>query len=251
MTDGERIAKACHGHAAGRNHWMACCPAHDDRDPSLSITERDGRLLVKCMAGCPQSSVIDALKDLYLWPEREKRQTRQKPTLGPIVAEYNYTDEHGVILFRVTRHNPKDFRQWRPDGKGGWTAGLGDTRRVPYRLPEVIDAAIVFIVEGEKDVESLRAAGFVATCCPMGAGKWRDEYNAHFGGKSVIVVPDGDEPGRAHARQVIRGVKPVAAQVILLDLEDAKDISEWFEKGHSEAELIAVLEDAWEGVQHG
>lgn len=251
MRDGERIAKACHGHAAGPNHWMACCPAHDDRNPSLSITERDGKLLVNCKAGCPQSAVIGALKSLSLWPEAAPRQARQKQPLGPVVSQYLYTDENGVVLFCVSRHLPKDFRQWRPDGKGGWNPGLGSTRRVLYRLPEVVEAAIVFVVEGEKDVESLRAAGFAATCCPMGAGKWRDEFNPYFSGKSVVVIPDGDKPGLAHARQVIRGIRPVASQVILLDLEDAKDISEWFEKGHSEVELIAVLEEAWQEAPHG
>jgi len=52
--------------------WMAKCPAHDDRNPSLSISEgTDGKVLVHCHAGCSQTAVIDALRDRSLWPKRE------------------------------------------------------------------------------------------------------------------------------------------------------------------------------------
>jgi hypothetical protein len=59
--------------ALPRGQWhgsygTACCPAHDDRHPSLSVSERDGRLLVKCHANCSQDQVIDALKTRGLWP---------------------------------------------------------------------------------------------------------------------------------------------------------------------------------------
>ena len=185
-------------------------------------------------------------------PERP-RATAGKTDLGPIVAEYVYTDELNRPVLCVTRHTPKTFRQWRPNGAGGWIAGIGDARRPLYRLPEVIEAAIVFVVEGEKDVETLRSHGFVATCNPMGAGKWRNEYNAVFAGKTVIIIPDRDEPGKAHAWAVSAGVKRFAAEVVWLDLETAKDVAEWFEQGHSEVELMSILEAHWttEGAAHG
>jgi hypothetical protein len=52
-----------------------------------------------------------------------------------IIATYNYVDESGKPLFQVVRLDPKDFRQRRPNGKGGWSWSLGKTRRVLYRLP--------------------------------------------------------------------------------------------------------------------
>lgn len=53
--------------------WMARCPAHDDRTPSLSIGETaDGKVLVKCHAGCPQVQVIAALQDRGLWPTSDR-----------------------------------------------------------------------------------------------------------------------------------------------------------------------------------
>lgn len=248
------IAQALGGKRSGQG-WVARCPAHDDQDPSLSITERDGRLLVHCHAGCRQADVIDALKAGGLWPAGDgpmlpptyRRWQEKDEPLGPVTAEYIYTDENGTPLLRVTRHEPKTFRQWRPDGKGGWLPGVKGVRLVPYRLREVIESPIVFIVEGEKDVESLRERGFVATSNPGGAGKWRPEFAAYFRGRTVIVIPDCDRPGRAHAGQVIRSLKPVAAQIIHVDLSDdgVKDITEWFERGHSEVELLNLIESTW------
>ena len=252
----ERIAHELGGARKSGDSWQARCPAHDDRNPSLSLTERNGRLLVHCFAGCPQDVVIEALRDRGLWPEPERREPpkqnrkarARKQDPGPIVAEYIYTDQGGSPLFRVTRHEPKDFRRWRPDGKGGWIAGTKGIPEVLYRLREVVEAAVVFIVEGEKDVETLRGHGFVATCNPGGAGKWRTEFAEWLRGKTCIVVPDCDEPGRKHAEDIIRSLRFKAARIIRLDLSDdgVKDVTEWFERGHSEVELCEILDRVWD-----
>jgi len=104
-------------------------------------------------------------------------------------------------------------------------------RRVPYRLPRVLDAVAtgetVLIVEGEKDVEAVERAGEVATCNPGGAGKWRDEYNAFLHGARVMVVADDDEPGHRHAADVARRLEPVAASVtVWLPATGAKDLAQ-------------------------
>jgi len=252
MRSAKEIAQALGGKRAGRtDSFVCCCPAHEDRSPSLSVADKGGKVLLHCHADCEQAAVIAALRDRGLWEGSPTR--KATPSLGPIIAEYIYTDEQHWPLIRVTRHAPKDFRQWRPDGAGGWISGIGDLRRPLYRLPEVIEAAIVFVVEGEKDVESLRAMGFVATCNLMGAGKWRSEYNEVFAGKTVILIPDTDKAGKTHAKTVYAGVKPFAAEVLYLDLETAKDVSEWFEQGHSEVELVKLLERHWSKaeVAHG
>lgn len=52
------------------NGWSCRCPAHDDHDPSLSISDGDrGKLLVTCFAGCEPTAVISELKLRGLWPE--------------------------------------------------------------------------------------------------------------------------------------------------------------------------------------
>jgi putative DNA primase/helicase len=88
MATAETIAKALGGRKAGGG-WTACCPAHDDREPSLSITDaRNGRVLVCCHAGCDQQDVIAALRARGAW-ERERGPMRfastihRQPSLEP------------------------------------------------------------------------------------------------------------------------------------------------------------------------
>jgi putative DNA primase/helicase len=63
----EIIAKALGGCRAGAG-WVAHCPAHDDRTPSLSVRDfTDGKVLLRCHAGCEQERVIAALRTRNLW----------------------------------------------------------------------------------------------------------------------------------------------------------------------------------------
>lgn len=147
----------------------------------------------------------------------------EAPSTGRrIVATYPYVDEAGALLFEVVRYDPKGFRQRRPDGAGGFAWDLHGVRQVPYHLPELIEAIgserTVFIVEGEKDVDRLRALNVPATCNAAGAGKWRLDFVEHFVGADVVIVPDNDEPGRDHAEKVARALKPVATRVRVLTL---------------------------------
>jgi putative DNA primase/helicase len=178
-------------------------------------------------------------------------------TRPQIVAEYDYVDEYGELLFQVVRLEPKSFRQRRPDGHSGWKWDLNGTRRVPYRLPELIEAIaseyLVVIVEGEKDVEVLRndRIGLDATCCPGGACKWRPEYNEHFRGATVAIIPDNDSTGRAHAAQVAQALQGIAESVAVLDLArhwqecpPHGDISDWLTAGGTREQLDTLIERA-------
>ena len=217
----------------------ALCPAHDDRTPSLSITDGNDRVLIKCQAGCDTDDIITELgltrADLF----NEPRQKGQRPT---VIAEYTYTDEHGTVLFVAERLMPKGFRQKRPDGKGGWDYKLGNTRRVIYRLPEVIEAVkngrTIYITEGEKVVHAVEATGNVATCNPMGAGKWRDEYALTFKGADVIVIADADEPGRRHAATVAASIRSAGGRARIVEpAEGCKDAHDHLSAGHTLEEL--------------
>jgi len=217
--------------------WMACCPCHEDTNPSLHLTDsRNGKVLAKCFAGCPQEALVTAL-GLH-----SADSSREYPAdWGHLVRTYDYVDEHGTILYQVARFDPKNFRQRRPAGDG-WRWGIAGVRRVLYRLPELIEAPIAFIAEGEKDVEALRDFGFCATCNSGGAGKWRPEFNQFFTDKEVCILPDADSPGWKHALDIARGIVGIAAKVQILELPGAKDPAEWFGQGHGELELIELLE---------
>jgi putative DNA primase/helicase len=232
----DSIARALEARRSG-HAWIAKCPAHDDHNPSLSVREADGKVLLHCHGGCSQRDVIEALKARGLWESSLSPMVQRR-----IVATYDYTDEGGELLYQTVRFEPKGFCQRRPDARGGWIWKKGP-RQVLYHLPEVLEAAIVFVVEGEKDVETLRSHGFVATTNAGGAkAPWLPAFTASLRGHEVILIPDNDEPGRARVLTIARALLGKAARLIVLTLEDGKDITDWFTRGHSETELIALVE---------
>jgi putative DNA primase/helicase len=233
----DSLARALDGRRSGSS-WIAKCPAHDDRNPSLSIREADGKVLLHCHAGCSQRAVIEALKALGLWESSQNITAHRR-----IVATYDYTNERSELLYQTVRFEPKDFLQRRPSVQGGWIWKKGP-RQVLYHLPEVLEAAIVFVVEGEKDVDTLRWHGFVATTNAGGAkAPWLSDFTESLRGREVILIPDNDEPGRARVLTIARALLGKAARLIVLELEDGKDITDWFARGHSETELIALVEE--------
>lgn len=216
----------------------ARCPAHDDRNASLSYGQGRAGAVVKCHAGCATPDVLAALgldpASLFDDPP---------PGRGgyTVTATYPYTDEHGTPLYCVERRDPKDFRQYRlVDGRKTWS--LKGVTRVPYHLPALLDGIragrTVYVAEGEKDVHAIEAAGGTATCNPGGAGKWRPEYAAWFAGAGrVVVIADTDEPGRRHAAQVAAALRPVAGHVEIAEAAAGKDAHDHLAAGHGLGDL--------------
>src|SRR5262245_53411315 len=204
----------------GGNGWKGHCPAHKDKSPSLSIAQgTDGRILLNCHAKCDIDSICSALgiTQADLFPP--KKSSSNKPSYS-IDKIYDYKDESGALLFQAVRKRltdpvkfpnapRKEFRQRKPDGKGGWIWNLQGVRRVLYRLPELLaslSGATVWIPEGEKDVDRLRSLGLTATCNPMGAGKWLDEFSDVLAGYDCVAIEDNDQPGRDHAQEVCQSL---------------------------------------------
>jgi hypothetical protein len=210
--------------------WSACCPAHNDSTPSLSISNGNQGVVLHCHAGCSTDNIVAELglkmADLFDTPQSNGSE---------IVATYDYTDERGDLLFQVVRKPGKRFLQRRPDGNGGWEWKLGNTRRVVYQLPQVIkgiaNGETIFIVEGEKDVDRLAVEKITATCNPHGAGKWRTEYNTTFTGAHVVIVADRDTPGRDHATHIAQQLDGIATSIRTVWAATGKDISDHLAAG--------------------
>ena len=234
----------------GKDRWVAFCPVHENppqgHKPSLSIARGDdGRALVKCQAGCATADVVAAVgkteADLYVQDGQRPHPRAPGPAKagqsgGRIVATYDYRDADGGLLYQVVRYEPKDFRQRRPNGNGGWIWKMGSTPRVLYRLSELLaadPAEWVFVVEGEKDVDNLRAIGLAATTNPGGKGKWKhlsDDSALH--GRRVAVIPDNDKDGGGmlHAQDVAGRLDGKAANVRIVELPGGvKDASIWLD----------------------
>lgn len=237
------------------------CPAHEDGRPSLKVDAASGpdgeRVLVYCHAGCSPEAVVEALglsmRDLF------DNVSSQSPAVVQGPAVYVYTDENGEPLFRVTRKakgSGKTFSQARyapedptADAEGYITRRgcMDGVPRVLYRLPQVVAAAregrTVFVVEGEKDADALARLGHAATCNPQGAGKWkqvRDHAREVLSGVPVVVVQDKDEPGRAHAREVVDSLQDVAASVRLVEAREGNDTADHLAAGLSPEDLREV-----------
>ena len=252
----EAIAKALHGRRTSTG-WQCRCPAHDDQNPSLSITLKGGKVLFKCHAGCSQEAVLAALAERDLWHSKPNGRTnghghtngtgRQQPRASGLRRwshTYRYVNELGEPLFEVLRYDPKAFSQRRADG----TWNLQGVPVVPYRLPEVIEAIgsgyTVFVCEGEKDCDNLAKLGIIATCNAGGAGKWRGEHAAFLKDADVVVLPDNDDQGRKHADAVAASMQGIAQRVRVLELPDLpekEDVSWWLEKGGGTADQLWEL----------
>lgn len=229
--------------------FMARCPAHDDGRASLGIAPgKDHPVVFNCYAGCDRDQVLSAMgltwDELCAPRENGHRPQGEWTPFGEAVAVYDYVDEHGTLLFQVLRTADKQFPQRRPDSsaKHGWAWKLGDTRRVLYRLPKLIEAVNegvpIWVTEGEKDVQNLEAKGVVATCNPGGAGKWRDEYAEILREANIVIVADRDDPGQAHARQVSASLDGIASTVRIVEAAVGKDASDHLNAGKTFDEFI-------------
>lgn len=238
------------GVTASGGGWMARCPAHEDRAPSLSIGAGEQGIVVKCMADCPTEAVVASMglriSDLFYT-------TSKGGSLGEPEAIYQYTDEDGKVLFEAVRFPGKKFRQRHTDAETGEVVwGLENVRRVLFGLSGVLSTAsaggTIYLCEGEKDVLNIMKAGAVATCNPMGAGKWRDEYTSMLKGAYVIIVQDKDEAGRHHASRVRDELREEGILVSVVEAKEGKDASDHLEAGFSLEEFQPVVERVRRGI---
>lgn len=246
--------------------FTACCPAHDDSNPSLTVSEGDTQpVVIHCQAGCATEDVLAALgltwADLSADPDSAPDWEPPPATgwwspgrgqwtpEGPATDIYHYRDENRQVLYEVTRAAGKKFRQRVPDPAmpRGYRWQLGSARRVLYRLPEIIAAIaegeIIYVAEGEKDVIALVAAGVQATCNLMGAGKWRPEYSETLRDAAVIIVADRDEAGHTHARQVATALKDIAGSVEIVEAAAGKDAADHLAAGKGLADFTLIWKE--------
>lgn len=248
----------------GEGHYTACCPAHNDRNPSLSISiGDDGEILLNCFAGCDIAAIVAALgcelHDLYE-PKAGTAAKGGAPPSRQIAATYDYRDEEGDLLYQTVRYAPKDFRQRRPDDgrAGNWTWNLQGVQRVPYRLPELRSAdpaAIVYLVEGEKDADRLAQLGMVVTTTAQGASSLSTSASSlaqELTGRRVVILPDADDPGDGYAAGAMKLLSDTAVAVAILHLprlahapKHGEDVSDWLDKhGGTSGELRELAEAA-------
>jgi len=199
------------------NGAKAQCPAHEDRNPSLSITKGTGRVLAYCHAGCDTN---DVLAELGLSPADMFDEKSEK---------YRYDDGREVL--RTYEGGRKHFVQ----------AGNRAATPTLFGLAKVVEAVAagkpVYLVEGEKDVLTLRDAGVCATTAPMGATNFDKVDVGPLRGATVIAIVDKDAAGAKWAQEVTRRLDGWAAALTLVQAATGKDATDHIAAGRQIAEL--------------
>ena len=252
-------------------NFMARCPCrNDDNNPSLSVSEgTDGRVLVHCHRGngCDAAEICASvglsISDIMpkngndssyekSFPKKEKQQQPQatkqiaKDKLK-FVCSYDYLDEAGELLFQKVRYVNQDgvktFRQRKPIQDGEWSYSLTDVPKILYNLPAVVAAKTagipIWVVEGEKDVDTLTALGHVATTMPGGAGHWLDIHTEALAGAVVDIIADNDTPGLEHAAKLLSVLTSAGCDVQAWICPDKKDITDHLASGETFETLVA------------
>jgi 5S rRNA maturation endonuclease (ribonuclease M5) len=186
-------------------------------------------------------------------------------TKRKITAEYDYCDCMGELLYQVCRlewvedgERKKSFFQRRPDPDkpGAWINNLQGIKHGLFHLLELREAGvdeIVFLPEGEKDVETLIKLGLVATTNSGGAKNWRQDHAEALRGRDVVVLVDNDPPGRERGQTIVASLHGVARRVRVLDFshEDiwpkapkGADITDWVRTREGDAEELAAIVEA-------
>jgi hypothetical protein len=254
-------ALRAHGCNPRRNGtgWSAKCPAHDDRNPSLSANEGDdGRALVHCHAGCATDAVLQALglsaADLFADAKQPRSVTCEKRRVGR-EQRYEYRDEGGKLLYHQVR---RDYSDGTKTIRTVYPNGEKTEERSLYRLDEVLHREPadrwVFITEGEECVEQLRREGFIATTNSHGvikseadARRWRRLFAQHLAGAKVVLLADNDEPGRRHREYVGGMLHGVAETVRVVDFDGLApkgDVVDWFNNGGTAEKLKGLVGNA-------
>jgi RecA-family ATPase len=247
--DVRSVAAALGGDVTGPDSVLAPGPGHSPKDRSLSV---------KLAPDAPDGFTVysHANDDWKICRDyvaaklgRASWQPKPRAGNGRRVGEYVYQSEEGTPYLKVIRlRDPKSFPQEHWTGSG-WAKGKPKGPKVPYRLPGLLASpqAPLLIVEGEKDADNLHRLGLVATTSSEGAGKWTADLNRWFTGRTVYILPDNDDSGRAHARQVAENLHGIAAEVRVVPLPglpEKGDVSDWIAADGDVEELLRLCEAA-------
>jgi len=227
----------------GEKSYQCLCKSHPDKKESLTITEKDNKILIHCHAGCTTQQVLSSIglteKDLF----NDKQQKSQ------IEAEYIYRDENNNPLYKVIRFEPKNFVQAKYNN-GEWIFKMTEARYVLYNLPNIIKSDIIYFVEGEKDADNLNKIGLVATTSIGGASGFNKhalEYSKCLKDKIIYIIPDNDNAGYKYAEDIKNALKGIAAEIKILKLKneiknikEKSDISDVLEK-YGKEETLKIL----------
>ncbi len=276
MTPIEKVLSRLPGHRTAGDGFKACCPSHEDRNPSLSIREADdGTVLLKCFGGCPTPRIVSDLElnmtDLFptprepSWPANLSPKPQSEPRnfasaddaikaygRGSPGRQWSYTDAEGVEVGRTARWETAAGKEIRPVAKfpDGWRHLAMPAPRPLLNLPALLadSDSVVYVVEGEKCVDALTALGLLATTSAGGSQAARLTDWTLLAGRRVVVLPDKDDAGRKYAEAVGDILEDLGASVSVVAMDGLTaggDVADLYERCTDDAErqsLRALIE---------
>ncbi len=256
-----------------KNGYMVECSIHKDDTQSLHIKEDDGKLLLKCFAGCDTSDIFKFING------KDIPKTLNKETLRQLAGQkkdevieskwdkvFDYTDKDGKTVFqevrfldiyksgkikkRISYRRPSTQEEFEEYGIE-WNYTLQGVKRIPYNFKWIYNHAekgsVIYLTEGPKAAQYLIDKGYPASTIGGSTVKWTKELADYFTGLKIVLFPDNDKPGYKHMLDAVIHLKSVAnlKVVFLPGLEEkGDDIYDWFESyGGTKIELKGIIEN--------
>lgn len=242
-----------------KDRVQAVCPAHPDKQASLSISKGRTGTLLHCHAGCSLESVLDSVglkkSDLFYsdkpqgssWQRYIESREHRK-----VEAVYNYVDCNGAYMYTKIRLQGKKLLYGILKNDRFQYGLQGQNRRelkALYFNPQAVEKAIkegktIFIPEGEKDTDLLRKRGYVALSYG-GTNDWQPEFAAVLKGANAIVLADNDVPGINVAKRIEADLKGIAKSTkVIVPTPDVPkgDISDYFASGRTNTDFEALIQ---------
>jgi hypothetical protein len=247
MSEVSELAAALSNGREVRQHdnaYTALCPAHDDNNPSLSITQNSqGKMLYRCHAGCTQDAVISALNALGLrpkgsgggdWkvlshaPEEKGKPTGQKhPNYGNPAQRWEYRDASGRLVGYIYRFNKPDGGKelmplaWCVSSDGAITQWRWKSFNKPRPLYQGHKLRhqhnhVVLVVEGEKTADAAQKIfpDYCVITWPGGTGAVKLVNWEVLKNRDVVIWPDADMPGHKAASQLAEILADLGARSV-------------------------------------
>lgn len=235
------------------NSFQCKCPIHNDHTASMTVSKGKKGILIHCHAGCETKSILEVVglreSDLFYdsnvtkvkqdWKDRLEHSKKKK-----IVEIYDYVDEGGKYLYSKIRfekdeNGKKEMLYGVLNKEKDWFQyGLKGKYKTLYNLLEIREAAAqkrtIYYVEGEKDVETLRGLGLIATTAGS-SGDWRRFFSKYFSGVDVVLLPDNDEAGEKLTERIISDLIGVvnSIKVVKTSERDHGDVTDYFQDGYT------------------
>lgn len=236
--------------------YMARCPAHEDRNPSLKIdVGQNGGIVLKCFAECENDAILDALG--LQWADLSAASTTIRvPDRGRQITDYQLRDpetRNVVAIHRRLDYGSGNKRMiWlQPDSKTESLLGR-KVASLPLYLGEALvdhPEGPVILTEGEKTADALTEVGRLTVGTATGASSTPNaDVLRILAGRTVLLWPDNDEAGRKHMARIASTLKSLGIEYRFIDWREAPPKGDAYDFIDSGGDLDVLIRTAVESL---